>query len=163
VKNLFRDGTEKRFSYLQSTGFSPPKKKGGRPPRRGAGISPRDIDVLEAVESDNNAKDGDYSLTPACKAPHPTTQPKRRDKKVILDSSYFFYLWPLTFDAEQFRRGHLQVYSMDNISRFDANYQKQLSFNFSATRATRKKPVAMIDAQAWARCRSGRSTDFLLV
>ncbi len=39
---------------------------------------------------------------------------------------------------------------MNDISRFDENYQKQLAFNFSATRATRKKPVAMIDAQAWA-------------
>ena len=150
ANNLFRDGAEKRFSDLPSTEFSPPKKKGGRPPRRGAGISPRDIDVLDADESDDNVEDGDYSPNPANKDPRPTMQPKRRDKKVILDSSYFFYLWPLTFDAEQFRRGHLQVYSMDNISRFDANYQKQLSFNFSATRATRKKPVAMIDAQAWA-------------
>ncbi len=29
---------------------------------------------------------------------------------------------------------------------FDANYQKQLSFNFCATRATRKKAAAMQDA-----------------
>ena len=132
ANHLFRDGAEKRFSDLPSTEFSPPKKKGGRPPRRGAGISPHTVDVLEADESDNDAKDGDYSPTPAYKAPRRTTQPKRRDKKVILDSSYFFYLWPLTFDAVQFRRGHVQVYSMDNISRFDANYQKKLSF--SATR-----------------------------
>jgi len=148
VKNLFRDGTEKRFSYLQSTGFSPPKKKGGRPPRRGAGISPRDIDVLDADKSDDNVEDGDYSPNPANKDPRPTMQPKRRDKKVILDSSYFFYLRPLTFDADRFRRGHAQVYSMDDISRFDTNYQKQLSFSFSATRATRKKSAAMINARA---------------
>ena len=37
---------------------------------------------------------------------------------------------------------------MDDISRFDTNYQKQLSFNFSATRATRKKSAAMINARA---------------
>ena len=75
-------------------------------------------------------------------------QPKRSDKKVILDSSYFFYLRPLTFGAERFRRGHAQVYSMDDISRFDTNYQKQLLFNFSAARATRKKSAAMINARA---------------
>ena len=75
-------------------------------------------------------------------------QPNRRDKKVILDSSYFFYLRPLTFDAERFHRGYVQVYSMKDISQFDANYQKQLAFNFSATRATRKKSAAMIDARA---------------
>ena len=68
------------------------------------------------------------------------------DKKVILDSSYFFYLRPLTLDADCFRRGHVQVYTMDEISRFDADYQKQLSFIFSATRATHKKSVAMNDA-----------------
>jgi len=37
---------------------------------------------------------------------------------------------------------------MNDISRFDENYQKQLAFNFSATRATRKKSAAMIDARA---------------
>ena len=97
-------------------GFSPPKKNGGRPSRRGAEISPHDIDELDAYESDGDAEDGDYSPTPAYKAPHPTMQPKRSDKKVILDCSYFFYLRPLTFDAERFRRGHAQVYLMDDIS-----------------------------------------------
>ena len=116
MKNLFRDGAEKRFADLPSTGFSPPKKTGGRPPRCGAKISPRDIDVLDADESDDNAKDGDYSPNPAYKDPRPTMQPKRRDKNVILDSSYFFYLRPLTFDADWFRRGHAQVYLMDVIS-----------------------------------------------
>ena len=132
MKNLFRDGAKKRFSDLPSTGFSPPKQKEGRPSRRGAKISPRDIDELDADESDDDAEeDGDYPPTPAYKAPRPTMQPKRSDKKVILDSSYFFYLRPLTLDTERFRRGHAQVYSMDDISRFDTNYQKQLLFNFS--------------------------------
>ena len=36
---------------------------------------------------------------------------------------------------------------MDDISQFDTNYQKQLSFNFSATRVTQKKSAAMIDAR----------------
>ena len=128
--------------------FSPPKKKGGRPSRLGAEISPRDIDVLDEDKSDDNAEDGDYSPTSAYKAPCLTMQPKRRDKKVILSSSYFFYLRPLTFNAERFHQGHAQVYLMDDISRFDTNYQKQMLFNFSATRATRKKLAAMINA--WA-------------
>jgi len=37
---------------------------------------------------------------------------------------------------------------MDDISRFDTSYQKQLLFNFSATRATRKKSAAMINVRA---------------
>jgi len=73
-----------------------------RPSRHGAEISPRDIDVLNADESYDDAKDGDYSPTPAYKAPRPTMQPKRSDKKVILDISYFFYLRTLMFDAERF-------------------------------------------------------------
>ena len=100
ANNLFRDGAEKRFSDLPSTGFSPPKKKGGCLSRHGAEISPRDIDVLDADESNDDAEDGDYSPTPAYKAPRPTMQPKRRDKKVILDSSYFFYLRPLSGSDE---------------------------------------------------------------
>jgi len=93
----------------------------GCPSRRGAEISPRDIDVLDADESNDDAEDGDYSPTPAYKAPCPTMQPKRSDKKVILDSSNFFDLRPLTFDAERFQRGHAQAYLMDDISRFDTN------------------------------------------
>ena len=90
--------------------------------------------------------DGDYTPTPAYKAPCPTTQPKKNNKAVVLDSSYFFYLRLLTFDADRFCQGHVQVYTMDEISRFDADYQKQLSFIFSATRATHKKSAAMNDA-----------------
>jgi len=37
---------------------------------------------------------------------------------------------------------------MDDVSRFDTNYQKQLLFNFSAARATRKKSAATINARA---------------
>jgi len=37
---------------------------------------------------------------------------------------------------------------MDDISRFNTNYQKQLLFNFSATCATQKKSAAMINARA---------------
>ena len=55
-------------------GFLPPKKNGGRPSRRGAEISPHDIDELDAYESDGDAEDGDYSPTPAYKAHRPTMQ-----------------------------------------------------------------------------------------
>ena len=100
VVNLFRDGVEKRLSDLPSTGYSPAKKKGGCRPR-GAGISPRDIDAFKVDVANDDAKDGDNSPTPAYKATRATTQLKRRDKKVILDSSYFFYLRPLTFDTKR--------------------------------------------------------------
>jgi hypothetical protein len=65
---------------------------------------------------------------------------------VTLDSSYLVCLCPLTFDVKLFSRGHPQVFSSDEIARFDTEYQKQLSFNFSATRASRKKSATMLDA-----------------
>jgi hypothetical protein len=40
------------------------------------------------------------------------------------------------------------VYSEDKMVKFDANFSKQLSFNFCATRATRKKAAAMQDSRA---------------
>jgi hypothetical protein len=52
------------------------------------------------------------------------------DAKVILDSNVFTYLHPSTFDKDLFIRGHPTVYSEDEMVQFDANYQKQLSFNF---------------------------------
>ena len=108
--NLFRDGAKKRLSAdLPSTGFSPAKKKGDRH-RRGAAISPRDIDALAAEEFDDDFEDGEYSPSPAYKASCTTTQqPRRKDIKIVLDSSYFFFLRPLTFDKDRFCRGHLQV------------------------------------------------------
>ena len=88
VKNLFQDGAEKQFSDLPSMGFSPPKKKGGHPSRHGAKISPSNIDVLDADKSDNDAKDGDYSPTPAYKAPRLTAQPNRRDKTLSSTAAF---------------------------------------------------------------------------
>ena len=108
--NLFWDGAKKRLSAdLPSTGFSPAKKKGGRR-CQGAAISPCDIDALTADESNDNSKDRVYSPSPAYKASCTTTQqPRRKDIKIVLDSSYFFFLWPLTFEKDRFCRGHLQV------------------------------------------------------
>jgi hypothetical protein len=44
------------------------------------------------------------------------------------------------------------VYTDDNIQRFDADYQKQLLFNFCATRATKKKSVLINKARAMRLC-----------
>jgi len=147
--NLFRDGAKKRLSAnLPSTGFSPAKKKGDRR-RWGAAISPRDIDALAAEEFDDDFEDGEYSPSPAYKASCTTTQqPRRKDIKIILDSSYFFFLQPLTSDKHRFCRGHPQVYSTADIVTFDTNYQRQLSFYFSATRASRKKSAVMDNPRA---------------
>jgi hypothetical protein len=67
--NLFQECSEKRASDLASTGYSPAKKKGGRR-IRGAGISPRDADLIaEAFPSDED--DDDYVPTQTVSLPLP--------------------------------------------------------------------------------------------
>ena len=64
--NLFQGCSEKRSSDLASTGYSPAKKKGGRR-IRGAGISPRDADLIaEAFPSDEDDDDYVPTQTVAC-------------------------------------------------------------------------------------------------
>ena len=146
MTNLFQECSEKRSSDLASTGYSPAKKKGGRR-IRGTGISPRDADLIaEAFPSDED--DDDYVPTQTVRLPPPKKKGGGGDAKVILDSNFFTYLRPSTFDKDLFIRGHPTVYSEDEMVQFDVNYQKQLSFNFCATRATRKKAAAMQDARA---------------
>jgi hypothetical protein len=128
------------------TGYSPAKKNGGRC-IRGAGISPRDADLIaKAFPSDED--DDNYVPTQTVSLPPPKKKGGGKDAKVILDSNVFTYLHPSTFNKDIFIRRHPTVYSEDEMVQFDANYQKQLSFNFCATRATRKKAAAMQDACA---------------
>ena len=96
-------------------------------------------------EEDND----DYSPTLAYKLVWATPKPKARDPK---GGNYFVFLCLLTFDSKWFSRGHTQVYSEDDMKRFDADFQKQLSFNFCATRVTRKKPVSHHKARASRFC-----------
>jgi hypothetical protein len=145
--NLFRDGVKKRHSDLPSTGYSPAKKKGGRRTCN-AGISPCDANEFADAGSDGDDDDDeDYSPTPAYKIVR-TMRPKRGDAKVILNSTYFAFLCPLTFDTKRFIRGHPQVYSEDKIVQFEREYQKQLLFDFSAMGAIQKKSASMDKARA---------------
>jgi hypothetical protein len=144
--NLFQECSEKRSLDLALTGYSPAKKKGGRR-IRSTGISPRDADLIaEAFPSDED--DDDYVPTQTVRLPPPKKKGGGGDAKVILDSNFFTYLRPSTFDKDLLIRGHTTVYSEDEMVQFDANFSKQLSFNFCATRATRKKAAAMQDARA---------------
>lgn len=144
--NLFQDCSEKRASDLASTGYSPAKKKGGRR-LRGTSVSPRDAYLIDDGFPSDESDDEDYLPTPIVPQPPPKTK-KKGDGKVILDNNFFTYLRPSTFDKDLFIRGHPTIYSEEDMLRFDANFQKQLSFNFCATRATRKKTALMQDSRA---------------
>jgi hypothetical protein len=164
VTNLFRDGAKKHHSDLPLTGYSPAKKKGGRVAHsvgggrctRSDGMSPcnpfdvLNDDALQVRNNNNNDDEGDpnYLPTPKYKRISQVARnPKTRDPKVVLDSSYFAFLRPLMFDTNKFPRGNPQVYSKVEMCKFDANFQKQLAFNFCATRARRKKSATINEAQ----------------
>ncbi len=169
LRNLLQDGAEtsdtnKRAGEIPLTGHSPTKKKGGRLAWGTGGwrltcrdgISPRNalnackdnqVDASNGDLDDNG--DENYLPTPAYKNLHRMThKPKTCNSKVILDSSYYAFLHPLMFDTKWFSRGHPQVYSEEEMLWFNVDFQKQLTFNFCATRATRKKAVTINEAQA---------------
>jgi hypothetical protein len=111
--NLFQECSKKQSSDLASTGYSPAKKKGGRR-IRGTGISPHDADLIaEAFPSDED--DDDYVPTQTVCLPPPKKKEGEGDAKVILDSIFFTYLHPSTFDKDLFIRGHATVYSEDEM------------------------------------------------
>ena len=56
------------------------------------------------------------------------------------------------FDHKLFRRGKEDIYSVAKMERFDADYRRQLHFNFSATRTTQKQKQAF-DATRASRLR----------
>ena len=158
--NLFRDGAKKRHSdqpSMGSLGGCVFRGNGGVRHTRSDEISPRDpFNVLNdnTLEACNNARDNDkcgatHSPTPMYKKiGQIARKPKTRNSKVVFDSSYFFFLHPLMFDTEQFPHGHPQVYSQEEMHQFNANLQKQLAFNFCATRAMRKKSATVNKARA---------------
>ncbi len=170
MRNLFPDDaktsdTNKRVGELPSTGYSPTKKKGGRLAWGFASGSLMRREGISLCNSLNTCKDNlldassgylddssdvnYYSPTPTYKMLIQTARKqKTHELKVILDSCYYAFLGPLTFDTKQFPWGHSQVYSKEEMRWFDMDFQKQLTFNFCATRATKKKAATINEAQA---------------
>jgi hypothetical protein len=112
---------------IPSMGYSPPTKKGWCWTHL-AGISPCDTGAFDNVDhssNSDNAEDDDYSPTPILNIVR-AARAKTWDQKVTLNSSFFTYLCPLTFNSKLFHRGHPPVYTDNNndIQQFDANYQK---------------------------------------
>jgi hypothetical protein len=169
VTTLYQDGAEKHHSDLPSTRYFPAKKKGrhiaciagGGSCTRSDGISPcnpfnvLDDDKLEACNNDNDDNKGDpnYLPTPMYKKiSQVACKPKTCNPKVVLGSSYFAFLCPLMFNTKQFSRGHPQVYSQEEMCQLDANFQKQLTFNFCALHARRKKSATINEVRASCLC-----------
>ena len=145
--NLFCDASEKQVSDLVSMGYSPAKRRVGRR-TRGASSSPRNAVILADDASSDDSSNEDYSTTPIVHI----TQPKKRESKVTLDSSFFLFLCPATFDTQMLSHGHPPVYSKEAMNEFGASFQKQLSFNFCARRASRKKWALILESCASRLC-----------
>ncbi len=56
------------------------------------------------------------------------------------------------FDMQMFAHGHPPVYSEEEMEKFDASFQMQLSFNFFATRVSCKKSMLMLESRASSLC-----------
>ena len=96
---------------------------------------------------DDSSDDDDYTPAPVVVRAIPKSMPKKvrnkkSDQKLTLDRNFICYLRPHTFDHELFRRGKEDIYSIEEMERFDADFRMQLHFNFSATRTTQKQRQA---------------------
>jgi len=58
------------------------------------------------------------------------------------------FLQPHMFDHKLFHRGKEDIYSIAEMDRFDADYRRQVHFNFSATRTTQKQKQAFDTTRA---------------
>ena len=94
----------------------------------------------------DSADDSDYDdalvANPTPKSLPMNIRNKKSEPKLTLDRSFVCFLQPHTFDHKLFHRGKEDIYSITEMERFDANYRRQLRFNFSATRTTQKQKQA---------------------
>jgi hypothetical protein len=105
-----------------------------------------DGDEDDEQRIDDSADDSDYNDVPVANPTAKSLPTKIRNKKgkpkLTLDRNFMCFLRPHTFDHELFCRGKEDIYSIAEMERFDADYRRQLHFNFSATWTTQKQKQA---------------------
>ena len=83
---------------------------------------------------DDSADDSDYDdatvANPTHKSLPKNIRNKKSEPKLTLDHNFMCFLRPHTFDHKLFRRGKEDIYSIAKMERFDADYRRQLHFNF---------------------------------
>jgi hypothetical protein len=102
-----------------------------------------DGDEDDKQRINDSADDSNYDDAPVA---NPTSKllprkirNKKSEPKLALDRNFMCFLQPHTFDHELFRKGKEDIYSIAEMERFDADYRRQLRFNFLATRITQKQ------------------------
>jgi hypothetical protein len=130
-----------------------PKTRDHRSGRRRQDILPRgrskaiQCAVPLCGNADGADKLDDKDYYPPSQPPPPSSNPAPKQKKkkndpnpkFILDRSFMKYIWLLTFDHDPFWKGKVPLYTVDNIVVFVSNFKKQLHFNFSATRLSKRQ------------------------
>ena len=89
--------------------------------------------------ADNSDYDDATVANPTHKSLPKNIRNKKSEPKLTLDHNFMCFLRPHTFDHKLFRRGKEDIYSIAEMEQFDADYRRQLHFNFLATRTTQKK------------------------
>ena len=102
--------------------------------------------------ADNSDYDDVPAANPTLKSLPRKIRKKKSEPKLTLDRNFMCFLWPHMFDHELFCRGKEVIFSIAKMEQFDANYCRQLHFNFSATRANKKQEQAF-DATRASRLR----------
>ena len=94
----------------------------------------------------HSADDSDYDdatvASPTPKSLPKNIRNKKSEPKLTLDRNFVCFLRPHTCDHKLFRRGKEDIYSIAEMERFDADYRRQLHYNFLATRTTQKQKQA---------------------
>ena len=67
------------------------------------------------------------------------TATRRAKQKVVFGNNYYFDIRKTTFNPDRFKRGHGTIYTEEDIAKHDDEFQKQLSFDFSQRRASKKQ------------------------
>ena len=116
-----------------------------------------DGDEDDEQRIDDSADDSNYDDAPVAN-PTPKSLPKnirnkKSEPKLTLNRNFMCFLRPHMFDHKLFRRGKEDIYSIAEMERFDADYRRQLHFNFLATQTTQKQK------QAFNATRSSRLRD----
>jgi hypothetical protein len=107
--------------------------------------SPNGEAAVDVDEDTASSDDGEYNPTLEYLLPPPPQRNKKKattkdsNPKLVLNRNFMCFLQPGTFNNQPFQKGQPPIDSISEMDCFDANYQKQLHFNFSEMQNTRKQ------------------------
>ncbi len=107
-------------------------------PPNGDAMTNLDVDVLSSDDDDYNPAP-EYLIPPPQRWHKKKINTKSSKPKVVLDRSFMWFLWPGTFNNQLFKKGQQLMYSIAEMDWYNAEYRRQLHYNFSKTQNTQKQ------------------------